>query len=90
MQTILIFKEKQQRNFGRKLTHLSHNVFDISQSHHRIVRVSKGSNKNSFAINLFQFCDSRTQLRYIVHEKSNFSKRKIIYLADDLHNFASL
>ena len=30
-----------------------HNIFDISQSQHRIVRVSRGSNKKSFAIKLF-------------------------------------
>ena len=35
-----------------------HSVLDISQSHHRIVRVSKGSNKNSFAFKVFHFCDS--------------------------------
>ena len=32
-----------------------HNIFDTSQSQHRIVRVSRGSNKKSFAIKLFQF-----------------------------------
>ena len=36
-----------------------HNILDISQSHHRIVRVSKGSNKKSFALKLLQFCDSK-------------------------------
>ena len=40
-----------------------HNIFDISQSQHRIVRVSRGSNKKSFAIKLFQFCDIKTQQR---------------------------
>ena len=34
-----------------------HNIFDISQSQHQIVRVSRGSNKKSFAVELFQFCD---------------------------------
>ena len=37
-----------------------HNIFDISQSQHRIVRVSRGSNKKSFAMKLFQFCDLKT------------------------------
>ena len=41
-----------------------HNVFDISQSQHRIVRVSRGSNKESFAIKLFQFCDVKTAMLY--------------------------
>ena len=37
-----------------------HNIFDICQSQHRIVRVSRGANKKSFAIKLFQFCDLKT------------------------------
>ena len=45
-----------------------HNIFDISQSQHRIVRVSRGSNKKSFAIKLFQFCDLKIQQRYILQE----------------------
>ena len=32
-----------------------HNFLDISQSQHRIVRVSKGSNKKSFAFKVFHF-----------------------------------
>ena len=40
-----------------------HNNFDISQSQHRIVRVSRGSNKKSFAVKMFQFCELKTQLR---------------------------
>ena len=46
--------------------HFYHNSFDISQCHHRRVRVSRGSNKKSFAIKLFQFCDLKTQERYIL------------------------
>ena len=33
-----------------------HSIFDISQFQHRIVQVSIGCNKKSFAIKLFQFC----------------------------------
>ena len=36
-----------------------HKILDISQSHHRIVRVSKGSNINHFAFKVFHFCDSK-------------------------------
>ena len=46
-----------------------HNIFDISQSQHRIVRVSRGSNKKKFAIELFQFCNLKTQQRYILQEE---------------------
>ena len=51
-----------------------HNIFDVSLSKHRIVRVSRGSNKKSFAIKLFQFCDLKTQQRYILKEEVNISK----------------
>ena len=43
-----------------------HNIFDISQSQHRIVRVSAGSNKKSFADKLFRFRNIKTQQRYIL------------------------
>ena len=36
-----------------------HNILDISQSHHRFVRVSKRSKKKSFAFKVFHFCDSK-------------------------------
>ena len=44
-------------------SYFHHSIFDISQSQHRIVQVSRGYNKKSFAINLFQFCDLKTQQR---------------------------
>ena len=64
-----------------------HNIFDISQSHSRIVRVSRGSNKKSFAIKLFQFCDLKTQQRYILQEEVNISKRELTCLVDNLRFF---
>ena len=63
------------------------NIFDISQSQHRIVRVSRGSNKKSFAIKLFQFCDLKTQQRYILQEEVNISKRELTCLVDNLRDF---
>ena len=62
-----------------------YNIFDISQSQHRIVRVSRGSNKKSFAIK-FQFCDVKTQQRYILLEV-NISKRELTCLVDNLRDF---
>ena len=59
-----------------------HNIFDTSQSQHQLVRVSRGSNKESFAIKLFQFCDLKTQQRYILQEELNISKRKLTCLVD--------
>ena len=64
-----------------------HNMFDISQSQHRIVRVGRGSNKKSFAIKLFHFCDLKTQQRYILQEQVNFSKRELTCLVDNLRDF---
>ena len=64
-----------------------HNIFDIFQSQHQQVRVSGGSNKNLFAIKLFQFCDLKTQQRYILQEEVNISKREPISLVDSLRDF---
>ena len=64
-----------------------HNIFDISQSQHRIVRVSRGSNKKSFAIKLFQFCDIKTQQRYILQEEVNISKKELTCLVYNLRDF---
>ena len=51
------------------------NIFDISLSQNQIVRVGRTSNKKSFAIKLFQFCDLKTQQRYILQDEVNISKR---------------
>ena len=64
-----------------------HNISDISQSQHRKVRVSRGSNKKSFAIKLFQFCDLKAQQRYILQEEVNISKRELTCLVDNLRYF---
>ena len=64
-----------------------HNIFDNSHSRHRIVRFSRDSNKNPFAIKLFRFCDLKTQQRYILQEEVNISKRELTYLADSLREF---
>ena len=61
-----------------------HNILDNSQFHHRIVRVSKGSNKKSFAFKLFYFCDSKLQQRFILKEGVTVSGKKIESLLDSL------
>ena len=65
------------------------NIFDISWSQHRILLVSRGSNKKSFAIKLFQFCDIKTQQRYILPEEMNVSKRELTQFARFSQNFWS-
>ena len=63
------------------------NILDISQSHHRIVRVSKGANKKSFALKVFQFCDSKLQQRYFLKEEVSISKKEIESILDSLGEF---
>ena len=61
-----------------------HNILDISQSHHQIVRVSKRSNKKSYAFKVFHFCDSKLQQRFILKEEVGFSEKEIESLLDSL------
>ena len=63
------------------------NIYDNYQSQHRIVRVSRRSKKTLFAIKLFQFCDLKTQQRYILQEEVNNSKKELTYLVDSLRDF---
>ena len=67
-----------------------HNIFDISQSQHRIVRVSKGSNKKSFTFKLFSFCDLKTKQPYILQDEVSICKRELISLIDSLRDFFKL
>ena len=64
-----------------------YNILDISQSRNRIVRVSKGSNKKSFAFKVFHFCDSELQQRFILKEEVSISKNEIESLLDSLGEF---
>ena len=63
------------------------NILDISQSHHQIVRVSKGSNKKSFAFKVFHCCDSKLQQRFVFTEDVSISKKEIESLLDSLVEF---
>ena len=64
-----------------------YNILDISQSHHRIVRVSKRSNKKSFAFKVFYFCDSKLQQRFILKGEVSISKKGIESLLDNSGEF---
>ena len=63
-----------------------HNIFNMSQSPHRIARVSRGCNEKSFAIKLIRFCDLKTQQRYILQQDVNISKRELTSLVDSLRD----
>ena len=52
-----------------------HNNLDISQSHQRKIRISKGSNKKTFSFKVFHFCDSKLQQRFILKEEASISKK---------------
>ena len=64
-----------------------HNILDISQSHHRIVRFTKRSNKNSFANKVFHFCGSKLQQRFIIKEEGSISKKENESQLDSLNEF---
>ena len=64
-----------------------HNILDISQSHHRLVRGSKGSNKKSFAFKVFQFCDSKLQQQFVLKNEISISEKEIESLLDSLGEF---
>ena len=64
-----------------------HNILDISQSNNGIVRVSKGSNKKSFAFKVFHFRHSKLQQRFILKEQVSISKNEIESLLDSLGEF---
>ena len=63
------------------------NILDISQPHHRIVWVSKGSNKKSFAFKVFRFCDSKLQQWFTLKREVSISKKEIEPLLDSLGEF---
>ena len=64
-----------------------HNRCDISHYRHRIVQVSRSSNKNNIAVNLFRFCDMKTQQRYILKEERSISRKENVVLLYTSHDF---
>ena len=61
-------------------------ICDFSKSQHRTVRVSGCSNKKSFAIKLFHFCDLETEQRYKLQEVNN-SKSEHSFSDESFCNF---
>ena len=59
-------------------TFLYHNSLDNSQYQQRIARVSKRSNKKSLEIKWFEFCDLKTQQRFIFQEEVIFSEKNSV------------
>ena len=67
--------------------YLYHINLDISQSHHRRVRVCKGSNKKSFALKVFHFCNSKIQQRFFLKEEVSISKNENESLLNSFSEF---
>ena len=61
-----------------------HKILDISQSHHRIVRVSKRSNRKSSAFTVIQFCESKLQQQFNLREEVSIFKKEIESPLDSL------
>ena len=68
-------------------SYLYYIILAISLFHHRIVRVSKASNKKSFASKVFHFCDSKLQQRFILKKEVSVSKKQSESLLDKLAEF---
>ena len=65
-----------------------HNILDISQSHHRIVRISKGSNKKSFAFKVFLiFAIQSYSNGLFSRKKSAFPKKRLSVYSTVWANF---
>ena len=64
-----------------------HNILDFSQSHHRIVWVSKVSNKKSLAFRVFHFCDSKLRQWFNLKKEVSLPKKEIESLLDSLGEF---
>ena len=56
-------------------------------SDNRIVRVSKGSNKKTFAFKLFQCCNLKNQQRFILEEEVSVSFEKLAAILNTLRLF---
>ena len=84
-----IYEEIPAESWGKTdvNSYFYHNILDISQSHHRKVRVSKVSNKKSFAFKVFRFCDSKLQQRFILKEEVSISKKEYESLLDSLGEY---
>ena len=53
------------------------NILDVTKTDNRLVRVSKGTNKNLFAIKVFKFCDLEAQQRFFLDEENSITKKKL-------------
>ena len=85
VQNLLILRKKTRRVLERNLdSFFYYSIFGIAQSQHLIARASKGSDKTSFAIKLFHFCETKKEQCYIHREEMNISKTELNFLVENL------
>ena len=82
-----VYEEIPEEFLDETDSYFYHNILDISESHHRIVWVSRGSNKESSAFKMFHFCDSELQQPLILKEEVSVFFKKIRFLLDSLKDF---
>ena len=61
-----------------------HNIMDIALIDNPIVRVSKVSNKKTFAFKLFQFCNLKNQQRFIHEDEVLVSLKELAAILNTL------
>ena len=61
-----------------------HNIWEMALIDNRIVRVSKGSNKKSFAFKLFQFCNLKNRQRFSLEEEVSVSLKELAAILNTL------
>ena len=64
-----------------------HNILDVTKTANRLVRVSKGCNKNLFAIKVLNFCDLKAQQRFFHDEEISITKKVLAAILNRLCHF---
>ena len=64
-----------------------HNILDVTKTDNCLVRVSKGPNKNLFAIKVFKFCDLKFQQRFFLDEEISITKKELAATLNRLCHF---
>ena len=60
---------------------------DVTKTDNRLVRVSKGSNKNLFAIKVFKFCDLKAHQRSFLEEEISITIKELAAVLNRLRHF---
>ena len=63
-----------------------HNILDVVKIQKRLIRLSKGSNKNQFVFKTFNFCDLANQQRFLLEEEISVTKKELRSILDQLRD----